>query len=252
MTSPVTHNDLPVIVLVPGAWHTPGALSKVANLLEEAGYETIGVNLPSNNSHSQPLENYNPDVAVIRSAIEGCIAKGKDVVLFMHSYGGMPGNEACKGLIKNQNGQKYGVIHVVFCAAFALPEGVSLFEAAGGRDAPWWVISSDRLTCTPATPEKIFYGDMSAADHEHHVKRLRPNSYRCFHQKLGYAAYRDVPATYIFAEKDEAIPIEAQRGMVKGSGVEWTEVNLDTDHSPFWTKPKEVADAVRRGAGEKL
>lgn len=252
MTTAAGHNDLPVIVLVPGAWHAPSALSKVSALLEEAGYETIGVNLASSNSGSQPLENYNADVAVIRAAIEGCAAKGKDVVLFMHSYGGVPSNDACKGLVKGRDGQKYGVVHLVFCAAFALPEGVSLIEAAGGRDLPWWDVAADRLTVMPATPEKIFYGDMTAQDQEYHAKRLRPHSYRCFYQKLGYAAYKDVPSTYIFAEKDQAIPIEAQRGMVKGSGVEWTEVILDTDHSPFWTKPKEVADAVRRAAGEKL
>lgn len=253
MTSPATHNDLPVVILVPGAWHAPSALSGVSSLLEAAGYETIGVNLPSNNSYSQPLQNYDPDMGVIRSAIEGCAAKGKDVVLFVHSYGGMPGNDACKGLIKGKDGRKYGVIHLVFCAAFCLPEGLCLFEAAGGHDLPWWVVSEDRLTTTPATPEKIFYGDTQSAEElQHCIKRLRPHSYRCFYHKLGYAAYKDVPCTYIFAEKDAAIPIEAQRGMVKGTGVEFTEVNLDTDHSPFMTKPKEVSNAVRRAAGEKL
>ena len=81
-------------IFVPGAWHHPIIFSLVESFLHEVGYaDTVGVRLPSY-STNPPIPNHEPDIIAIRSMIEGRIAKGKNVIVVAHSFGGMPTSEA--------------------------------------------------------------------------------------------------------------------------------------------------------------
>lgn len=112
-------------VLVPGAWHPVSALDPIAKPLSAAGYTVRGVDLPSCGSEP-PLSEFRPDVEAISKAIEEEADKGQDVVLFMHSYGGVVGTEACRGLGKKERiaaGKKGGLIRLIYCAAFLVGKG---------------------------------------------------------------------------------------------------------------------------------
>lgn len=94
------------------------------------------------------------------------------------------------------------------------PPGVSLFESIGGKPAGWITVSDNDTRADVENPESIFYNDMSpehAADMKRHLKQ---HSNRVFMSKLTYAAYRDIPMTFILCTKDKAMPIVAQEGMV--------------------------------------
>ena len=55
--------------------------------------------------------------------------KGKNVVLVMHSYGGIAGTNAVSGLeaeLRREEGKEGGVVHCLFVAAFLVPKGKSL------------------------------------------------------------------------------------------------------------------------------
>jgi hypothetical protein len=114
------------IVGVPGAWHTPEAYGSVFKLLESSGYPTIGLPLPSVGAPI-PLTDRSEDVKSIRQCLTTLVeVEEKEVVLVLHSYSGMPGNEAPKGLGKREReskGLKGGVIRLVFVMAVAMPEG---------------------------------------------------------------------------------------------------------------------------------
>lgn len=79
------------------------------------------------------------------TAIKNCLTKlvvleEKEVVLVVHSYTGMPGAEAPKGLGKKERqekGLKGGVLRVVFIMAFAMPEGFQ--PTANGAQMPEWM-----------------------------------------------------------------------------------------------------------------
>lgn len=61
-----------------------------------------------------------------------------------------------------------------------------------------------------------------------------------------------IPSTYLICEKDNAIPLSAQEGMVKAAqnaGADFTSEKFDTGHSPFLVKPKETAEFLMRAAG---
>ncbi|KIX09789.1 uncharacterized protein Z518_00870 [Rhinocladiella mackenziei CBS 650.93] len=242
----------PVVVFVPGAWHPPSCFNMVMERLEAAGYETKGVTLASVGA-AEPLTDFQPDVQAIQSVMTPIIDQGKDILLVVHSYGGVVGNEAVRGLDKasrEKEGKKGGVSHIYFCCAFALPEDVSLMDALQGEPLPWFQISQNGTIVNPATPIKTFYEDVKSP--EKHVGTLKPHSYRTFFSKVTYPAWKYVPSTYLLCEKDLAIPIHAQKEMVEGADGRFRTEMVDASHSPFLSMPDEMAKSIRRAAGESV
>ncbi|OAP61744.1 hypothetical protein AYL99_03947 [Fonsecaea erecta] len=246
----------PVIVFVPGAWHSPEAFYLVVGELEAAGYETRGVRLASVGS-PEPLKDFQPDVEAIQQVLRPLIEdEEKDVLLFVHSYGGVVGNEAVKGFDKvsrEKQGKKGGVSHIYLCCAFALPEGVSLMDALNQTPLPWFQINEEETIVNPATPIQTFYNDVDGP--EKYVAMLKPHSYRTLFSKVTDPGWKYVPSTYLLCEKDEAIPIDAQKGMVEGAQKAGAQMKVETvnaSHSPFLSVPQEVARSIRRAAGESL
>lgn len=242
----------PAIVFVPGAWHSPSCFGQVMDRLQAAGYETKGAALALVGA-PEPLKDLQPDIRSIRATVQPLVDQGKDVLIVMHSYGGIPGGEAVQGLDKvtrQKEGRQGGVSHLYYCCAFALPEGVSLSDALHGKPLPWFDVSADERTVKPKTPVDIFYKDVP--DPEPHVAALKPQSYGMFKCKVTYPAWKHVPSTYLYCEKDMAIPVDAQHGMVESSGVEFRTETLDASHSPFLSMPDEVASSIRRAAGEDV
>ena len=245
----------PVIVLVPGAWHGPEGFHLVTEKLQAAGYEVEGVNLASVGA-ATPLEDFRPDVDAIQQVLKSVTDEGKDALLVVHSYGGMVGSEAVQGFAKSdraKQGKKGGVSHMYFCCAFAMPEGVSLMNALHDQPLPWFQLNDAQDTVTPKTPVDTFYNDVK--EPEKYVKMLKTHSYRTFASKATYAGWKHVPCTYLLCEKDNAIPIDAQKGMVEAAreaGADMKAETVNASHSPFMSIPEEMALSIRRAAGESV
>ncbi|GLA80550.1 hypothetical protein AtubIFM56815_001374 [Aspergillus tubingensis] len=237
------------IIFIPGAWHNPHCFDKVTQRLEADGYNTDVVHLPSvgpNKPHSDFLE----DVLQIREQIQSAVNAGQRVVVVMHSYGGLPGCEAVRGLdwaSRQRQGQPGGVVHLFFCCSFIVPEGKSLISSFGGDDLPWFQVSDDGLLVTPATPRETFYNDMNELDAKRAVEALKPHSYQTFHSNITFAAWKHVPSTYLYCLRDEAIPLSVQKTMVEevAKGIQIQTHLVDASHSPFYTAPDHVADAIK-------
>lgn len=230
------------ILFVPGAWHRADCFATVARILEEEGYQTELIDLPS----VGPLEHltsFNPDVDVIREHITKAIAHGQRVAIVAHSYGGIP---ACEALRDFDHEAKEKIANIFFCASFIIPEGLSLISAFGGQDLPWFKISQDRLEVLPDNPQKIFYNDLPEEKAQDLVKQIKPQSYQVMHSKLSYAAWKHVPCTYLYCSRDMAIPLEVQKMMVNetAGGVDMRTDEIDAGHSPFLSKPREMAESI--------
>lgn len=220
--------------------------------LEAVGYETRGVSLPSVGA-SEPLQDIGPDVEAIQNVVRPIADQGKDVLLMVHSYGGIVGGESVRGLDKasrEKEGKKGGVSHLYYCSAFALPEGVSLMDALQGVNQHWFRVSEDQQIVTAAESDKIFYNDV--ADPDTYTAMLKTHSYQTFSSKVTYPGWKHVPSTYLLCENDMAIPLHAQKAMVENSGVQWRVDSINASHSPFLSMPDEVASSIRRAAGEVL
>lgn len=146
----------PDFIVVPGAWHGPEAFKPTSDLLEKAGYTLHGVPLKSFGA-SPPLKNFDPDVEVIRNAVNKVLSTGKNVVIIYHSYGSVPGSEALVGYLNElgSGSKKEGwgkILRLVFCCAFILPEGGSLMAALQFKDLPWFIVDVC-LLCDPPCRE---------------------------------------------------------------------------------------------------
>lgn len=106
----------PIFVFVPGASHSPLIYDPVKSALAYYGYEVTPIALPSVGGNPATFD-FTEDVRAIRSCIAQLADLGRDVILVMHGYGGLPGAEALYGLGKTereQRGQKGGVVRLVF------------------------------------------------------------------------------------------------------------------------------------------
>ena len=136
--------DLPTIVLVPGAWHSPVHYNLLFSQLKLSGYPIISGRLPSCSSPKPQIETVAVDADYIRDTLLlPQINAGKDVVLVMHSYGGCPGSAAAAGLSKAARwagGKQGGIIGLIFMCGFIAHEGQSLLSTLPGDKFNPWVI----------------------------------------------------------------------------------------------------------------
>lgn len=111
-------------IIVPGAWHTPTHYFGLSVLLQQAGFATETLSLPSVDPAS-PLEaDIASDAAAISAALRAHCDAGRDVLLITHSCGSCPGAAAAKGLSKNEGmpQQKAGGIIGLVCIAAVLTD----------------------------------------------------------------------------------------------------------------------------------
>jgi pimeloyl-ACP methyl ester carboxylesterase len=129
----------PVIYVLHGAWHGPAYFDSIKQKLEGQGYTVICPQQPTTGCAPPNLTLYD-DVAHVKPELESLIGDGQDVLVVMHSYGGLVGTEAAAGLGKAQRveqGLPGGVIGLFYAWSFLLPKGHHLCTALGGELAPF-------------------------------------------------------------------------------------------------------------------
>jgi len=241
----------PTVIFVPGAWHLPEVFDTVSSYLISAGYSTAAVRTPSVTKGPSYVQNIDPDVKATREVILKATDAGNDVVLVMHSYGGIPGSAACKGLSKAERaeaGKNGGVVRLVYMCSFAIPEGESLKSFGGGKVSDWCIDNGEYYVATRS--DEIFYNDIPKEKAGECIANLQHQSVKSFSSPQTYAAWKYIPSTYLICEDDMAIPAVAQEAMATQPGANMTIERLKASHSPFLSKPKETADVIRRAAGE--
>lgn len=63
---------------------------------------------------------------------------------------------------------------------------------------------------------------------------------------LTYAAYQHYDSAYLYCKADELIPLELQKMLVEGSGVNFYTEECTADHSPYLCQPETVLEFVKR------
>lgn len=239
----------PTIVFVTGAWHLPHLYAPLIDPLKAAGYSVLAPSLPSVGGI---YDDFIEDVNVVREAVQSAIDKGNDVVVLMHSSGGVIGSEAVAGLSKREQPTgKHGVVRLVFLCAFALPEQVSLWEALGGQPRPWWEpIGENKKQWKAIENHDIFYNDVDPKVADSLTGQLKYQSHGHFTSKQTYAAWKHIPSSYIICTKDMAIPMQVQEGMSSQPESNFTIERLEASHSPFYSMPDETIGVVRKAIEE--
>ena len=246
----------PAIVIVPGAFHVPAHYSLLEEELAKAGYEVTVCDMPQT-GHATPLNDLSEDVALVQKEIKRYLDRDLNVVLAMHSMGGIIGTCACKGLLPEDQANN---VSLAYICAFALDEGVSLYSAGGNQHHPFIRVHGEPHTGTwmsgdnpPHDPRDVFYNDCTQKQADDAFSKLKLSGEDLCHRPCRYAAWKDIESNYLVCELDQAIPAAAQEFMSSQEGGRWTRVErLHAGHSPFMSKPEETALFVRKCAGEGL
>jgi pimeloyl-ACP methyl ester carboxylesterase len=227
-------------VLVHGAYHGGWCYEQVVPLLEAAGHTAIAVDLPGHGENKKPIEEVTLAAYVdhVSAIIE---AQSEPVILVGHSLGGMTITEVSERLPEK-------VSWVVYLTAVMLKNGQDRAElAVYDNPEPMTakrVISADGLSAT--MPSEIipetFYGQCSEADVAQAMARLVPQATDPIKRTVTTTPERfgRVRRAYVKCLRDNAIPIAMQRAMIAAQPCEKV-FTLDTDHSPFYSTPEELA-----------
>lgn len=205
----------PTIVFVTGAWTPPKAYHKLVSILESTPYN-FTVHTPalaSNNGATTP-NTFEADVEGVRAAIEPLVAAGDDVLLMMHSYGGVVGSSAAAGLTKKARqaqGQPGGVSHLFYISAYLLARDQSAWDVLvqAGGDTPerrTLVEFSDDGTWLPTDAVSGLYHDLAPEDQEEQTAGIRPHNFVALMGKATGEPWREVPSTYIYTSEDRWMP----------------------------------------------
>lgn len=226
----------PTLVFVHGAWHGSWAWEPVTTILQERGWSTAAVDLPSVHAADFETKTLADDAAAVEAAVA---AVDGPVVVVAHSYGGVPTTQAA---LDDR------VVHVVFISAFVLDEGESLLAAVGGVAPGWWVVDGDVVSAgtTQEPPLVLFFGDVDRATADASARRLKTQARRPFVDQVTQVSWRDRPTTYVITEQDYVFPLPAQEALAARS--ESRAVRLPSSHSPFLSQPEAVADIVEEAA----
>ncbi|RBR25731.1 uncharacterized protein FIESC28_01484 [Fusarium coffeatum] len=238
----------PTIVFIPGAWHSPDSFQLARDALQARGWETEAVAFPTVGAEP-PTKGVPDDAAEVRKVLEALAEQGKQIVLVVHSYGGVVGAQAVRGLgykQRQKEGKAGGIITFLYLSAFVVPTGQSLLKMLGGNWLPWMRVEGERVFAD--TPEEVFYHDMSADAQKKAVDALTHECIRAFTDETDYEPWQDMHCLYFICEEDKAIPAAVQEQMAGILGPNSIVFRSKASHSPFLSAVQDVVDGVEKAA----
>ncbi|KAJ2904776.1 hypothetical protein MKZ38_007132 [Zalerion maritima] len=238
----------PTIVFAPGAWHTPDCFDIVREQLHSQGWETEAVTYPSVGAEP-PTQGLQGDADAVREVVAKLADEGKKVVLAVHSYGGLVGAEASKGLgfqQRKREGKDGGITMLVYLAAFVTPVGKSIKMMLGGQFLPWMNFKGEYVHADE--PHKVFYADVDPELQEKSIKALKHQSAPVFTDCVTYEPWHEIECMYLMCEKDQALFAQVQEMMIQMLGEKAPVYKCNSSHSPFLSMPEEVVKGLEMAA----
>lgn len=238
-------------VLIHGSWHGGWCFDPVAEILRARGHAVLAPTLPGMGGTAEELAAVTLD-GWADFALEHCrrlrAETGGPVVLAGHSRGGLVVSTAAERDPRAMDA-------LVYICAMMLPTGLSRaeFKKLEGPNPAFDAIISPvhggvGTVVDPAAAGAVFAQvsppDLVAAV----LPRLIAEPHGPRSEKLALTPERwgSLPRTYVECTQDRTIPIDSQRKMQQfspGARV----VTLDADHSPYLSRPVELADALEAG-----
>jgi len=173
------------------------------------------------------------DAAVVRETLDNL---GDDAVVVAHSWGGSPVTLGASGAPNLR--------HLIYVAAFMIEAGrpapidMRLLPPMGAFE-----IGPDWAVVKPDYAFNAFYHDCDPQVAAECIAQLRP--FACVGWDLVETsvapAWRLVPTTYVVCTQDRGVNPDDQRKMAAQAS---EFVELDTSHSPFLSRPRQLADVI--------
>ncbi|KAJ4417913.1 hypothetical protein N0V82_005870 [Gnomoniopsis sp. IMI 355080] len=242
----------PVILLVQGSFQLPEAYAKLIAALHTRGFEVVQPRLPSLSDHDSPdfaKRDLTDDSRAIEDEAKRLVDEGKDVLVFMHSYGGLIGSNAISEDLSLQSRSQSGLSGGVFClfyfAAFILDEGQSVLQTFG--ESPNNDIKP-HVRYTMKGASNTIYHDLPPDEAEYWASKIINQSYAVQMTPITRTAYKYIPSIYVVAGDDHAVPLQYQEMFAATAGAEVKKIQ--SGQSPQLSQPNELADLIEAAAGE--
>lgn len=208
------------LLLVPGAWHGSWCWDHLVPELRSRGWATSVMDLPS--TSGSPACGVREDAEAVREALR---ALDGPVTVLAHSYAGVPVGEAAGSADR-----------LVYLAAHALEPGESVAGVLGGT----WYEPGTKLLDVPEPARDLLFADVPDELATWAVERLRPQSARVFEEPVTGAAWQKLPTAAILCSDDRIFPEVFTNRLARQDLVRY----LPGSHSPFLSRPGELADLV--------
>jgi pimeloyl-ACP methyl ester carboxylesterase len=223
---------LPNIVLVHGAWADGSSWSAVIERLQGDGYHITAPQFP--------LTALADDVVRLRQVLAR--QKGPTLVAG-HSYGGQ--------IITGLGADAPNVAGLIYIAAFGLDEGESIGALLGqGPPTPAlahliidghgfaWLPEDDFVNHFAADIDPVKARVMCAVQ--------QPLCGSALQEVMGVPAWRSLPAWYLVADGDQAIPPDAERQFARRMHA--TTVEVSSSHMAMISHPGDVVNLIEAAA----
>jgi pimeloyl-ACP methyl ester carboxylesterase len=222
----------PTLLLVHGSWHGPWCWERLTPELDRLGLRTATVALPSCGTDPAALGTVADDAAAVEAAVADIAG---DLVVVGHSYGGVAITEA---RLDSR------VRHLVHLGGFMPDAGQGLIDLAPpGWKTPYMLEHADgSTTVDPAMAIEAFFADCDPVTARGAATRLRLHKSINNVTPVTRASWRDTTSTYVVLTEDRAWPAVGQRKLAM-QATEQRE--LRTSHSPFLSRPVELAALLR-------
>ncbi|KAJ4252450.1 hypothetical protein NW762_011051 [Fusarium torreyae] len=219
-----------------------------------------------------PMASFKDDIDAARHAIVTEMSKGRDVIVVAHSYGGMVGNSAVKGLTgpiseraqastpndsssstaisDAQNLNQGRVVGLILIATELTLTGVAFMDPFFGHPPPSWRVNKETgFADLVVRPQDLFYNDLPPVEADYHSSMLTTQSLKALFEggEHAYSGWLDVPIWYIGTIDDKGLPIAVQRiqvGMARAMGGDVIHAEMRTSHSPFLSQPAQVVQIL--------
>lgn len=231
-------------ILIAGAWHGAWCWNRVTPLLAAHGHRVIAPDLPGTGA-----DRTDPASVTLESWARFVVElAGRETapVLVGHSRAGIVISRAAE-----LAPERFG--HLVYLAAYLLPRGTTM-AAEAARDGDSLVPANmipavSGITCTlrPEIVRQAFYGDCDAQTATSAAGNLSPEPLKPLVSAMKITAERfgAVPRAYLECTRDRTVTLAAQRRMQQALPCRPV-ITLESDHSPFLSHPRELADALSR------
>ncbi|KAJ6510643.1 Alpha/beta hydrolase fold-1 [Mycena sanguinolenta] len=250
----------PTIIVIPGSFSPLRCYEAVISELESHGYPVLGIELETVGVRSKAPGLYD-DAAKVAALVSQLAEEGKDVVLVPHSYGGLVACEAAKGLAKSvreKEGKKGGIVRIVFITAVVGLEGESSSDILADVKMDYIAgLEGEYVRLDPAGCAPVVFNDLSPKEGLSWASQMPNHSAISFAQKLTYAAYKDIPVSYLFCERYRCITpkkqtqvIAAMESQMGGKTVD--RHSVQADHGINVSQPKTVVAIIRKALGDTV
>jgi hypothetical protein len=224
--------------LVHGGWHGAWCWERLTPELEALGHRVITMDLPCDDG-SATFDDY---AAVVCAAVADC--SGDDLVVVAHSLAGLS--------VPLVAAQRRVRRLVYLCALLPIPGMPFVQQMAEdpemlNPDYPKGLGDKDSQGRRSWIDEELahfhLFGDCDEATASAAFARLRPQALHPYLPPCSLSSYPEVETTYVVCDEDRMVNPQWSRRVAR----DWLEadlIELPGDHSPFYSRPRDLAEVL--------